>query len=206
MNRVGPPEGGRDGRRRGVLRGGWRLGPLAVLALMACGGAFADGDEAHKRHVIPLAISVSLYRPFSGTTRDRFGDTWFGISGGILSRRYSTRWRFTFEAEYRNSEDVGEATLIPVTFGVAHALGKESKAGLLPFVTLRAGPYYGKVEGDRLPDEDETVGFNTNVAVGVLYRGRYSLSVRYDYFSRFAGTNFDGLTVRAAVRVLDLKL
>jgi hypothetical protein len=206
INGVRPPEGGRTRRDRGVLLGGWRLGALAVLALVACGRSFAAEGEDQKRHVIPLAISVSLYRPFNGTTRDRFGDTWFGISGGVLSRRYSNRWRFTFEAEYRQHEDIGKATLIPVTFGVAHALGKESKAGWLPFVTLRAGPYYGKVKGDRLPSEDDTVGFNTNVSVGVVYRGRYSLSLRYDYFSRFASTNFDGLTLRAAVRVLDLKL
>jgi hypothetical protein len=206
MNRVRPPEGGRIGGHRAVLHGGWRPGALAALALLACGGAAAGEAEAPRRRVIPLAVSVNVVRPFSDTTRERFGDTWFGIGGGIFDRRHPDQWRFNFDVEYRKEEDLGEAKLIPVTFGVARGLGSKTKGDWQPYAALRVGPYYGKVEGDRLPIEDETIGFNSNVSVGVLYRDRYSLSLRYDYFSRFADTNFDGLSLRAAVRVLDLKL
>lgn len=186
------------------MSGGGRL--LALLALALLLGGDASAAEGKEKRSIALAVSLDLFRPFSGTTRDQFGDTWFGIGGSFFDRREPTRWAFDFDLDIRRNDDVGKATLIPLTFGVIRGLGEKTRAGWQPFVALRAGPYWGKVKGDRLPIEDEAFGLNANATVGIRYRERYSLSLRYDYFSRFARTNFDGLGVRASVRVLDVKL
>jgi len=180
---------------------------LALLGLLFLAGGSvraAEGEDGGRR--LSLAITASLRRPFSATTRDRFGDTWFGIGADLFTRQRPTKWRFSADLDIQSNDDVGKVTLIPLTFGGARALSEKTKAGWQPYVTLRAGPYYGKVEGDRLPIEDETLGFNANVSLGVVYRERYSLSLRYDYFSRFARTRFDSLSLSAAVRVLDVKL
>lgn len=188
------------------MTGGSRLRPTVLLLLLSLACGPVSAAEGERKRTISLAVSANLFRLFSGTTRERFGDTWFGIGGSIFDRREPTRWAFDFDLEIRGNDDVGEATLVPLTFGVIRGLGEKTAAGWQPFVALRAGPYYGKVEGDRLPIEDETVGLNANATLGLIYRERYSLSLRYDYFSRFARTNFDGLSLRAAVRVLDVKL
>jgi hypothetical protein len=188
-----------------VRRAGRQFFALLGLALLTCGGARAAEGEGGRRE-LSLAVTASLLRPFSSTTRDRFGDTWFGIGGDLFNRRRPSKWAFSFDLDIQGNDDVGKATLIPLTFGVIRGLGEKTKAGWQPFVAFRVGPYYGKVEGDRLPIEDETLGFNGNATVGILFRERYALSLRYDYFSRFARTNFDSLSLRAAVRVLDVKL
>jgi hypothetical protein len=166
----------------------------------------APAPEKSEKRTITLGASFDLFRPFSSTTRDRFGDTWIGIGGGFFDRRQPTHWAFSFDLDFRGHDDIGEATLIPLTFGAVRGLGAKTKAGWQPFVALRVGPYYGKVEGDRLPTEDETLGLNANAALGIIYRERYALSLRYDFFSHFAGTDFSGLSLRASVRVLQVKL
>jgi hypothetical protein len=187
-----------------LRNGGRGILILLGLALLTCGAASAAEGDGGRR--ISLGISIDLFRPFNGTTRERFGETWFGIGGGVFDRRQPTRWNFNFDLDYRSNDRIGKATLVPLSFGVIRAMDEKSKAGWQPFVALRAGPYYGKVRGDRLPIEDESFGLNANATLGVLYRERYALSLRYDYFSRFARSRFDGLSLRASVRVLDVKL
>jgi hypothetical protein len=177
---------------------------MAVLALLVAACSAATAQEKKEKRSIPIALQVGAFFPSSSTTRDRFGSTWFNIGVGIFNRPRPNQTQFIADVSILHNSDVGSATLIPVTFGVQRGIGNHPESQ--PYVAARVGPYYGKVHGSRLPVEDDTIGFNGNVAAGVVFKRRFSLEVRYDYYSRFARTRFDGLTVQAGIRVFDIKL
>ena len=73
-------------------------------------------------------------------------------------------------------------------------------------MTLRCGPYYGKIEDAIAGTRETHTGLNANVAYGVVIKRKFYIEARYDYFSRFSGRKFDGLSLSAGVRLFDIKL
>jgi hypothetical protein len=170
----------------------------AVLCLLLLAGGAVSADETKK---LSIAVSYSVFRPSSGATRDTFGSTWSGIGIAPFTRQRSERWRPTFDVTLYSHDDVGRATLVPVTFGVQKAFGSSGTA--IPYASVRVGPYYGRVR-DALGERTTHIGFDANAAVGVTFKERFFLEARYDYFSRIAGTRFDGVSLTVGVRVFDI--
>jgi hypothetical protein len=170
----------------------------AILGLLLLAGGFVSADDTKK---LSIAVSYSVFRPSSGATRDTFGSTWSGIGIAPFTRQRSGRWRPTFDVSLYSHDDLGRATLVPVTFGVQRAFG--SRGSAIPYASARVGPYYGRVR-TALGERDTHVGFDANAAVGVTFRERFFVEARYDYFSRIAGTRFDGLSLTVGVRVFDI--
>lgn len=115
-----------------------------------------------------------------------------------------TEWRFIAEVGSYQFDGPTEATLLPVTVGMERALSEGKN--VQPYVTLRGGPYYGKVERPALGFSENQIGLNLNAAFGVTFSRRYFAEIRYDYFSRFAGINFDGFSISAGMRLFDIPL
>jgi hypothetical protein len=172
--------------------------PLLVLMVLGCGSASAE------KRKIAVAIRVGAFFPSSSRTSDAFGGTWTNLEVGLFKRVRPDRWRFTADLTRLHHSDVGEASLYPLTAGMVRGFG--GSARLQPYTALRLGPYYGTIDGDGLGVNESTFGFNANAAVGVIFRDRYALEARYDYFSRFGGFSFSGVSIGAKVRVFDLKL
>lgn len=173
-----------------------RIAAVLGLLLIAVGGASAEDGKK-----LSIALSYSAFRPSSGSTRDIFGSTWSGIGISPFTRQRAERWRPTYDIQLLSNDDVGRATLVPVTFGVQRAFGNSGSA--IPYAAVRVGPYYGRVR-DALGERDTHIGVDANAAVGVTFKERVFVEARYDYFSRIAGTRFDGVSLTVGVRVFDL--
>ena len=165
------------------------------LLLVLCGGAYADQRES------AIALSFGAFFPQSSPVRDSFGSTWSRVSLNLIDVNKPQKWMFSPEiGSYRLSGSTN-AQLYPVTVGFERGLNHSSKAQ--PYVTLRAGPYFGHVSGAGLSESN--VGLNANAAVGVVFARRYDVEARYDLFSQIAGYNFDGLSLSAGIRLFVLK-
>jgi hypothetical protein len=169
----------------------------ATLCLLLIAGGIVSADDNKK---LSIAVSYGMFRPSSGSTRDIFGSTWSGIGIGQFTRQRAARWRPTFDVALYNHDDVGRATLVPVTIGVQRAFGSTGSA--IPYAAVRVGPYYGRVR-DALGERSTHIGFDANAAMGVTINERVFVEARYDYFSRIAGTSFDGVSLTVGVRVFD---
>lgn len=171
-----------------------------ILILLALAYSPASAEKTK----ISLGITYGVFVPSSGSTRSIFGHSWFGLSGGLVDREKPNRWTMVWDFNIRSHERAGEVSLYPLTIGVQRGLGRAGFAQ--PYVALRAGPYYGEVKADVIGVRESALGLNANVALGVIFQERFYLEARYDYFSRFARSNFDGLTLTAGVRLFDFGL
>jgi hypothetical protein len=171
-----------------------------ILALLVFTGKAALAEKKK----ISLGITYGVFVPSSGSTRSIFGHSWFGLSGGVIDREKPNRWEIAWDFNIRHHERAGEVSLYPLTIGVHRGLGKVGFAQ--PYVALRAGPYYGEARADVIGVRGSTLGLNANAALGVIFQERFYLEARYDYFSRFARSSFDGLTLTAGVRLFDFGL
>ena len=57
---------------------------------------------------------------------------------------------------------------------------------------------------DTLGINETHIGLNVNAALGVVIQERYFVEGRYDHFDHFAGFDFDGFSISAGVKLLDL--
>ncbi len=169
---------------------------LIIGLSIVCGGAVADGQNAS------IALSGGAFFPGSAATRDTFGDSWSRISLSLFQPTKSEKWMFNPEVgSYRLSGSTS-AQLWPVTAGFVRGLNKSNK--VQPYVTLRAGPYFGSLSDNATGLSASNVGLNSNAALGVVFARRFYLEGRYDYFSPMAGFNFSGFSVSGGVRIFDL--
>ncbi len=94
-----------------------------------------------------------------------------------------------------------DALLIPMTVGVLRGLSRNPDRQ--PYAAVRVGPYYGKVD-DNLEGPDESkIGGCAEVALGLVIDRKYVLEARYNWFTKLAGNNFNGLTLTAGVKVAE---
>lgn len=170
---------------------------LLFALLISCGAASAEDK-------ISIALSAGAFFPVSSTTRDKYDDCWMRVSFKTFESEKPKEWRFIAEGGAFKLDGPSSARLYPLTFGVEKGL-TESR-NLQPYVTLRAGPYYGSVTEDAIGLDESHVGLNANASLGVTIKRKFYVEVRYDYFSKFAGTNFDGVSLSAGMRLFDIKL
>lgn len=175
---------------------------LAPLLLAACAGTYAQNYQDK----VSFAFSYGEFIPTSSGTRDTFDSAWTRIALKTFDPTKPAEWRFVTEGGYYKASGPTSAKLIPLTCGFERGFGESDDAKTRPYVTLRAGPYYGKVETPAIGLEETTWGLNVNASAGLVFNRRFYVEARYDYFSRFAGFNFDGLSLSAGVRLFDISL
>jgi len=176
------------------------LGVLLVLVVLVVLGA----TPCAAREKIPIYVGGSLFFPTASSTRDAFGGTWPQLTVGRLETERPDKWKATFDLALFRRDDAYEARLMPLTVGVQRGIGTNSTKAVQPYVALRAGPYYGRVEAEALGISETRIGINANAAVGVVIQERYFVEGRYDYFGRVAGFDLGGFSISAGVRVFDL--
>ncbi len=181
----------------GPVRSVTRLLTLFALLMVMVGVASAE------RQKLSVAVTYGLFRPASSATRRTFGDTWGGLSVAPFRHHRKDGWRPIFDLAVYQHERQGRATLVPLTVGAERSIG--DGRSVQPYVALRVGPYYGRVRS-ALGERDSGLGFDANASLGVTFRERFFVEARYDYFTRFAGSRFDGLSVSAGVRLFDVRL
>jgi len=171
----------------------------AVVVLVFC---FAIPCSAKDK--FSVYGGYSYFMPTSTTTRDAFGSAWPQLTVGRLEKEKPEKWTATYDlASFRRSGDY-DALLIPITVGVQRQIGKPGTNDIQPYVALRAGPYYGKVDNDDLGVSEERIGLNANAAVGIVIQKNYLLEARYDYFNgRMDGFRLDGFSIVAGVKLFD---
>ncbi len=171
---------------------------LLVLICMVCGCAWAEKSK------ISIAASFGTFRPSDSEIRGWFDDTLTRFSFRTFEPDKPTKWRFVTEGGAYRLDGPIDVRLYPVTFGWERGLSE--KGNVRPYLSLRAGPYYGSVN-ETLTGESETkIGLNANAAIGIIFSRNYYAEIRYDYFSEIADRNFDGLSLSVGMRLFDIRL
>lgn len=186
-------------------------GALLVMASV-CGAQGTDPantDEQKKANEesrkISVALSVGAFFPTSSETKDIFDDSWTRISLSTFQRKRPERWLFGAELSGLQFDGPVDLDLYALTFGFTKGLTKETSS-MVPYVSGRVGPYWGKIR-DNLADESTSkVGLNANAEVGLLFNETFYVEARYDMFSKLAGVRLDGFSITAGVRLFDFKL
>jgi hypothetical protein len=173
------------------------LGILAVLI-------FLSAIPSSARDKISIYAGYTYFTPAASSTRDAFGGAWPQPALGRLETKKPDKWALTYDAASFRHDGDHDALLVPVTIGVQHRIGGSRTDNLQPYVALRAGPYYGKIEDDDRGISESRIGLNANIGVGVVIQQRYLLEARYDHFGgRLDGFRLDGFSILAGVKLLD---
>jgi hypothetical protein len=173
--------------------------PAAEAAVPPEGQAGAtEGAEQEKKSY--LAVAYLAFMPTDGKTRTNFGKVWGGFGIGLFSPEYPHKQAFSWSISVLPKNGKSDALLIPLTVGVQRGFGQDPD--LQSYAAVRVGPYYGKVEDNLQGPDDSKIGGCANVALGLIIDRRFLVEARYDWFTKLAGNNFNGLTLTAAVRVL----
>jgi hypothetical protein len=173
---------------------------LCILALLV----FFSAIPCSARDKISIYAGYTYFTPAASSTRDAFGGAWPKPTLGRLETKKTNKWTLTYDAASFQHEGDYDALLVPVTIGVQHRLGGSNTDAVQPYVALRAGPYYGKVEDDDADISQSYVNLNANVGVGVVIQKRYLIEARYDHFGgRPEGFRLDGFSILAGVKLFD---
>jgi len=160
-------------------------------------------SSAEKKKVA-IAIGYGITMPSDSKTQDTFGNTWSGLSLETFEPSVPSSWRPKGVARAFRLNGPVSARLYPLTYGIERGFGE--KASVRPFVQFQIGPYYGKIKDTTTGLNTSHVGLNTNVAVGVIIKRRFYVEARYDHFTPIAGYDFDGLSLSAGIRAVDIRL
>lgn len=169
-----------------------------LFALLLVSGAAVAEEK------ISIALSAGAFFPVDSETKEKFDDCWTRVSLKTFEVEKPMEWRFIAEGGAFKLDGPSSARLYPLTFGVERGLSAADN--LQPYVALRAGPYYGRLKEEATNLNESNVGLNVNAAFGVTIRKKFYVELRYDYFSKFAGADFDGISISAGMRLFDIKL
>lgn len=162
----------------------------------------AATDQKKKRTV--FALSAGLYMPVNGQVKDIFGDKFLRLGIRPLPTNAPKGWRFAYDVNWISLDSInGKATIIPVTAGILRRFGKED---VKSYAALNVGPYYGNVDVPALGIDKKGWGLDANATLGVVFKERFCLEVRYDMMNKFGGLDFSSLTISAAIRMFTAKL
>ncbi len=162
----------------------------------------AATDQKKKRTV--FALSAGLYMPVNGQVKDIYGDNFLRLGIRPLPTNAPKGWRFAYDVNWISLESInGKATIIPITAGVLRRFGKND---VKSYAALNVGPYYGNVKVPALGIDKTGWGWDANATLGVVFKERFCLEARYDLMNKFAGLDFDSLTISAAIRIFTAKL
>ena len=181
------------------------------LVLVACGTAAGALAQS------PVGVDLGLFMPTDSDVKDVYGKSWFRVGLTPLSFQQPGNWRFTFDLGFLKRsrstfvpEGKGgsfiddDVTLIPLTFGVTRSFSENPD--FLPYVALRAGPYYGNVNSDSFGVDKSGFGLNANAALGVSFSRRFYIEARYDWYSKFDDIDFSGFSISAGVKLFEIRL
>jgi hypothetical protein len=173
------------------------LGLLLLVAIVA-GPVFAEKSE------ISFALGYGAFMPTSSATKDAFDSTWTRISFTTFEPKKPASWRFITEGGSYKLDGSADVSLYPLTLGFERGFGESHSTR--PYVVLRAGPYYGRVQNAAAGIDEKHIGLNTNVSLGLVFSQRYYVEARYDYFSELAGYDFNGFSIYAGMKLFSVKL
>ena len=173
-----------------------RIVPL-LLAVMAVGGT------AHAEK-ITIAATYGSFFPVSSATKNEFSSSFSRFSFTTFEPSKPTRNRIIFEVGNYDLNGDTQVKLLPITVGIEK--GMKVRRSLQPYTVLRAGPYYGRIRQLGATKTDTKVGLNASASLGVVFKKSFYAEARYDYFSRFAGFSFDGLSLSVGVKLFTIKL
>jgi hypothetical protein len=182
---------------------------LVLIATASVAGAMAQ---------IPVGVDLGVFMPTDSDVKDVYGKSWFRIGFTPLSFQQPGPWRFTFDLGIlKRSRDItipdgkgggsvlsNDVTLIPLTFGVTRSFSENTD--FLPYVALRAGPYYANVDSDSFGVDKSGFGINANAAVGVSFSRRFYIEARYDWYSKFEDIDFSGFSISAGIKLFEIRL
>jgi len=173
----------------------WIAMALVVTALLG-GAAFAE------KRKVSVALTYGSFAPTNSSTKSDFGSSWARLGLTSFEPDKEMAWRFTVDGGYYDLKGPQRSRLYPVSVGLTKGLSEKSSAR--PYVSVKGGPYYGKVDYPLTGQSETHIGLNVNASVGVVVSRRLYAEVRYDYFSKMAGYDFSGLSLAAGVRLFDL--
>ncbi len=143
-----------------------------------------------------IVAGVGVLWPVSEPTREDFGSQHFSPSVAVWAFRSTQGVHFSFDLNWRSfGKDDGDANIWSAYAGAVW-LGRRRTRDVIPYFSLRAGPYLFDV-----PDRSARLGFGGTVDTGVVLWRRLIVSGRYDIQSRQAGYNLSTLGARIAIRL-----
>ncbi|MEN6355639.1 MAG: hypothetical protein ABFD83_00995 [Armatimonadota bacterium] len=176
-----------------------RIFGLLALLLIAVGPALAEKSE------ITFAIGGGVFKPTDSATKAKFDDTWTRVSITSFEPNKPDKWRFISEGgSYKLDGGTSDVSLIPLSLGFERGFGESNN--VRPYIVLRAGPYYGKLQDATQGIDEKHIGLNTNMSLGLVFSRRYYLEARYDNFSKMAGYDFSGFSIYAGMKLFTVKL
>ncbi len=155
-----------------------------------------------RRGVVSMALTGGLFVPVSSATRREFTNTWFRIALQPFERTRRTLPHFTAESAAYRLDGPTRARLYQITFGLEKGL--EPGRIAQHYLAVRGGPYYGRLDEDETGRRERGWGLNLNAAYGLIFLRSLYAEVRFDYFSRFAGVDFSGVSLSVGFRLFDL--
>lgn len=173
--------------------------PAADAAVPSDGRMVITESDQRKKETIHVGVGYFAFMPTNGDTRRNFGKVWSGVGIGVFRPEAPSRLGFSWSLSVLAKNGKSDGLLVPMTVGVQRGFGQNPDRK--PYVAARIGPYYGKVDDNLKGADDSKIGGCANVAVGVIINRQFALEARYDWFTRLAGNNFNGLTLTAAVKI-----
>jgi hypothetical protein len=166
---------------------------LTIMALLLLLASAAEAQIGSPR----VGVLAGGYWLTRSESKSLFGDVWPNVDLELFFRgnHGETPGGLSLDLSYRGGSDNGKATLIPLTFGWWEDISdwaQEESAPWKSYGVARVGPYYGKVSG--VPGGETTVGLNAHLVLGVIFGRRFLAELRYDWYTKIADTNFEGLT------------
>jgi hypothetical protein len=148
-----------------------------------------------------IGPAVGLYLPSSGKTRDRFGDSWFGIGIGLGSiNPVRTSGALMLDANlFYHERDGNHAFFLPIGLGYRIALSPGTN--VVPYAGVSADLDFSEITSN--PDNIHNsfnVGAGGSVFVGANFGDSAFIEARYLELSRANGFDLSGLSLTAGYR------
>jgi hypothetical protein len=172
---------------------------LTALVLLS-GNAWADSQK----ETLYLGAEYGQFRPNSTQTQNIFGSPWTTWGITLVNPSPSTKWASSLDLSWHSHQKIGYVFLMPLNYRVVHAFARGWV--LRPFVSLGVGPYYGNVRASSEGLDGANVGLNADGSVGLIYLQRYYVTYRWDFYSKFAGSDFSGQSFSVGMRIFDVTL
>ncbi len=178
--------------------------PVIVAAVPPDGQEGAPESDKREKQRIHISVNYYAFLPTDSETRSNFGKVWNSFGIGRFRPERPNKWVFDWDATFWAKDGASDALLIPVTVGVQRGLSRDPDQQ--SYLAVRVGPYYGKVDDNLMGPDDSKIGGCANVALGLVINRKYVLEARYDWFTKLAGNDLNGLTLTAGVEVFEFSL
>jgi len=171
----------------------------AESAVSADQPVISEEENRKPPHVFGLALGT--YTPMNSDVKDVFGGTKIRAGLRPLLTETPERARFMYDISFiaLDHED-DQAILIPLTVGLLQGFGQDTR--MQSYAAINAGMFYGNVQAPSVGAFDEGWGFTANATVGICYNKRLTIEARYEIMDKFAGFNFNSLSLMAGYRIL----